>query len=568
MATPVTSSPVSPPFACGALLVAATLAAYANTFAVPFVFDDVAAITQNPSLAHFSTALFPPDDLSVSGRPLANLSFALNYAISGDSVWSYHALHLALHVANTLLLFALLRRTLSGGRSLLAGDSVPFTAALLWALHPLQTAAVTYVMQRTELLVSLGVLGTLSAFARATIPPPGSGANRWLTLSVIACLLGMASKEVMVSAPLLVLCYDRTFVAGSFRAALRQRPRYYLALAAPWLLLAGLVLGTENRGASAGFNSALPWSDYALTQLSAVPHYLRLAVWPAPLVFDYGATVITAPALILPGTLVLVALVAATLVALRRWPAAGFCGVWFFALLAPTSSFVPIATQTIAEHRIYLALAAPLVLLAVALHRWFDRRALIPVVLVALALGAVTFARNADYRTLLSLWQDTVQKAPANPRAHYNLALAQLAAGLRADALRSLASATRLDPAHAPAHHKLGTLLVAEARLTEALPHLTASARLTPDSAAAHYELANALVRLTRVADAAPHYAEAVRLAPGHAAARYNFGNALTQLGRYPDALVQFDEAARLDPADASARANATRLRAYLSPAP
>ena len=556
MATPVTSPPLSPLFTGGALLVAATLAAYAHTFSVPFVFDDVAAITQNPSLAHFSTALFPPAGLSVSGRPLANLSFALNYALSRESVWSYHALNLALHVTNTLLLFALVRRTLSGGRSLLAGDSVAFASASLWSLHPLHTAAVTYVMQRTELLAACATLLTLYAFTR--------GGVHWLTVAVVACAAGMTAKETAVVIPLLILAYDRTFISRSCATALRTRPAFYAALAAPWLVLAGLVLGTENRGASAGFTSALPWSDYALTQLSAVPHYLRLAVWPAPLVFDYGATVITSPARLLPGTFVLVALVTATLVALRRWPAVGFCGVWFFALLAPTSSFVPIATQTIAEHRVYLALAAPLALLAVALHRWFDRRALIPVVLVALALGAVTFARNADYRTLLSLWQDTVRKAPANPRAHYNLALAQLAAGLRADALRSLASATRLDPAHAPAHHKLGTLLVAAARLPEALPHLTASARLTPDSAAAHYELANALVRLTRVAEAAPHYAEAVRLAPAHAVARYNFGNALAQLGRYPDALVQFDEAARLDPADSSSHANATRIRAYL----
>ena len=556
MATPVTSPPLSLLFTGAALLVAATLAAYAHTFSVPFVFDDVAAITQNPSLAQFSTALFPPDGLSVSGRPLANLSLALNYALSRESVWSYHALNLALHVTNTLLLFALVRRTLSGGRSLLAADSVAFASASLWSLHPLHTAAVTYVMQRTELLAACATLLTLYAFTR--------GGVRWLTIAVVACAAGMTAKETAVVIPLLILAYDRTFISRSCATALRTRPAFYAALAAPWLVLAGLVLGTENRGASAGFASALPWSDYALTQLSAVPHYLRLAVWPAPLVFDYGATVITSPARVLPGALVLVALVTATLVALRRWPAVGFCGVWFFALLAPTSSFVPIATQTIAEHRVYLALAAPLALLAVALHRWLPRRVLFATVPLALALGAVTFARNADYRTLLSLWQDTVRKAPANPRAHYNLALAQLAAGLRADALLSLASATRLDPAHAPAHHKLGTLLVAEARLPEALPHLTASARLTPDSAAAHYELANALVRLTRVAEAAPHYAEAVRLAPAHAVARYNFGNALAQLGRYPDALIQFDEAARLDPADSSSHANATRIRAYL----
>ncbi len=329
-----------------------------------------------------------------------------------------------------------------------------------------------------------------------------------------------------------------------------------------------MILGTDSRGASAGFSSAISATDYALTQLYAVPHYLRLAVWPTPLVFDYGTFLTRSLVQIIPGALVLVALLAATAVALRRWPAAGFCGLWFFALLAPTSSVVPIATQTIAEHRVYLALAAPLALLAFALHARFAHRASFLLITLSLGLGVATFARNTTYRSVLSLWQDTAAQAPANPRAHYNLALAQFDAGERPAALVSLATATRLDPTHALAHHKLGTALVADGRFADALPHLTASAQLTPDSAAGHYELANLLVRLARVAEAAPHYADAVRLAPAHAAARYNFGNALAQLGRYPDALAQFDEAARLDPADTSARTNAARIRDYLRTAP
>ncbi len=559
MADSVTSPRFSPLLLRATLVVATTLA-YANTFSVPFVFDDIAAITQNPSLANFVTALFPPDALSVTGRPLANLSLALNYALSRESVWSYHALNLALHLANTLLLFALVRRTLSEGRSLLAGDSVAFAAASLWSLHPLHTAAVTYVMQRTELLAACATLLALYAFTRRGV--------RWLTVSVVACAAGMTAKETAVVIPLLILAYDRTFISLSVTAALRTRPAFYAALAGTWLILAALLLGTDSRGASAGFSSAISTTDYALTQLYAVPHYLRLVVWPAPLVFDYGTFLTRSLVQIVPGTLILVAFLTATVVALRRWPAAGFCGLWFFVLLAPTSSVVPIATQTIAEHRVYLALAAPLALLAFALHARFAHRASFLLITLSLGLGVATFARNSTYRSVLALWQDTATKSPANPRAHYNLALAQFDAGERPAALVSLATATLLDPTHALAHHKLGTALVADARFADALPHLAASAQLTPDSAAAHYELANLLVRLGRIADAAPHYADAVRLAPAHAAARYNFGNALAQLGRFADALVQFDEAARLDPADTSARTNAARIRDYLRTAP
>lgn len=559
MATPVHLRPLL----LRALLVVATALAYANTFSVPFVFDDIAAITQNPSLTRFATALFPPDGLSVTGRPLANLSLALNYAISRESVWSYHALNLALHVTNTLLLFTLLHRTLTQLKLKLPNlncEAAAFAAASLWSLHPLHTAAVTYVMQCTELLAACATLLALYAFTR--------GGVRWLTVSVVACALGMTAKETAVVIPLLVLGYDRTWVSHSYAAALRTRPTFYAALAGTWLILAALLLGTDSRGASAGFSSAISATDYALTQLYAVPHYLRLAVWPAPLVFDYGTFLTRSLVQLVPGGLVLVALLATTTIALRRWPAAGFCGLWFFALLAPTSSVVPIATQTIAEHRIYLALAAPLALLAFVLHARFAHRASFLLLTLSLGLGVATFARNTTYRSVLALWQDTAAKSPANPRAHYNLALAQLDAGQRPAALVSLATATRLDPAHALAHHKLGTALVADGRFADALPHLAASAKLTPDSAAAHYELANLLVRLARIAEAAPHYADVVRLVPAHAVARYNFGNALAQLSRFADALVQFDEAARLDPADTSARTNAARIRDYLRTAP
>lgn len=549
------------------------MAAYANTFGVPFVFDDVATVTQNPSLTHFTSAFTPPPGLSVTGRPLANLSLALNHALSGESVWSYHALNLALHLANTLLLFSLLRRTLP--LSSPARESrdrtttlAAFTAASLWSLHPLHTAAVTYVMQRTELLAATATLFALYAFVRgtSTSTSPAPAAPRWLIVSVLAALAGMASKETAVVIPVLVLVYDRTFLAPSWAAALRAHPRYYTGLAATWLLLAALVLGTDSRGASAGLASALPWPDYAVTQLWAFGHYLRLIVCPDPLIFDYGTLQVHDLTRLALPAFVLVAILAFTL----RRSLLRFGSLAFFLLLAPTS-LVPVATQTVAEHRLYLALTIPAVLVALALHRLLSRRILFLAGPLAAALALATFARNTDYRTAISLWADTAAKLPTNARAHYNLAVHLLAdspARNPARATLALAETLRLEPTHPLAPAKLGATLLELGRPAEALAPLQTAARLAPDSASAHYQLAAALISSGRTGEALPHLAAAVRLNPTHAAARYNYGRALVEARRYAEALAEFDEAVRLDPADASVRANAERIRQFLRTAP
>ena len=156
---------------------------------------------------------------------------------------------------------------------------------MLWTLHPLQTQAVTYIIQRAESLVSLMYLLTLWGFIRSVEPGASKG---WGVLAWVACLLGMATKEVMVTAPVMVALYDRIFVAGSWREVWARRKWFHLSLALTWLLLAWLVVGTAGRGGTAGFGGGMsPWG-YALTQVGAVAHYLRLALWPQPLVFDYG----------------------------------------------------------------------------------------------------------------------------------------------------------------------------------------------------------------------------------------------------------------------------------------
>jgi tetratricopeptide (TPR) repeat protein len=547
----------------GGGLVLAAFAAYHNSLGGPFVFDDLPAIVANPSIRRLwpiSGVLAPGLDggLTVSGRPLVNLSLALNYAWGGEAVAGYHVFNLLMHACAGLLLFGILRRTLI--QPVLAARFAPAAlplacgVAVLWLLHPLQTAAVTYIVQRAEVMAGFCYLLTLYGFIRMAEKPES---RPWAAISIAACLAGMACKEVMVTAPVMVLLYDRTFVAGGFRAAWVRRWGYYLALAGTWLLLAWLVAGTGGRGGSAGFGIEVSSWEYLLTQCQAIVRYLGLMAWPHPLVFDYGIATVGGFAAVWWQALLLNALAAGTAWALVKRPVAGFIGAWFFVLLAPSSSVVPVVTQTMAEHRMYLALAAPLMLVAAGLYGWLDRRAWPVLGVLAVVGGVVTSGRNADYASAQGLWADTAAKRPANARAHHNLGLAELSRGRLAEAERHLRDAIALAPGSSEPLYNLGVILTRQQRPAEAIAAYQEAIRLGPDHVGAHNNLANLLDDAGRSAEAGQHYAEAVRLQPGFAGARNSYGKWLIDAGRPAEALAQLEAAVRLQPGMAELHFNA-----------
>lgn len=424
------------------IVVAAGLLAYGNSFSIPFLFDDDTSVLLNPTIRQLSTALQPPAAAGVGGRPLVNLTFAANYALGGLNVTGYHAANVAIHILAGLTLLGILRRTFD--------PTTALSATLIWLVHPVQTGAVNYISQRSEILMGLFYLLTLYCFVRG-----------WPALAVAACWLGALTKEVIVTAPVMVLLYDRVFVAGSFRAAWEKRKGFYLALAGSWVVLACLMAGLQHRGV--GFNAGVsPW-NYALTECGAIVHYLRLVFWPDPLVFDYGTDVVKRAADVAPQLAMLAALVAGILVCRRRWPAISFAGVWFLVILAPTSSFVPVAGSPMAEHRLYLPLAG-LVTAIVAGAFAAGRRKLATALagVVAVAFAGLTIRRNYDYRSEIALWQDTADKRPANPRAHYNLGVALFLSGRAEEAVARYESALRLEPDYVDAHNNLAWILATD----------------------------------------------------------------------------------------------------------
>jgi hypothetical protein len=351
-----------------ALIVVAGVLAYWNSLSGPFVFDDVASVVENQQIRewwHVGGLLTSERELPVAGRPLVNASFALNYALGGLDVRGYHAWNVAVHLVCALLVFALVRSTLEqpalrdrfGSRAL----DLAFAVALLWALHPLNTEAVDYVTQRTEAMMALFYLATLVATIRGAAEP---SRRRWPIAAVALCAAGMACKESMVTAPVMVALYDRAFVFGSLKEAFARRWRLYAGLAATWVILGLLLLGGA-RIHSAGFSAGVGVWTYLLNQTVMIVRYLYLAIWPWSLVSNYGWPAPLTLADVLPQAVAVFALLAVTVVAMFRWPPLGFAGCSLFLTLAPTSSVVPIATEVGAERRMYLPLVSLIALVVV-----------------------------------------------------------------------------------------------------------------------------------------------------------------------------------------------------------
>jgi Flp pilus assembly protein TadD len=502
----------------------------------------------------------------VAGRPLVAYTLALNYALCGLDVRCYHATNILLHLLCACLLFSVLRRSL-----VTASHPHPrwiaLAASLLWVVHPLSTESVTYVVNRTELLVSLFYLLTLYCFQRGVAPDPRPRRDRWQTAAILSCAAGMACKEVMVSCPLFVLLYDRLLVGRSLAQILRSRGLLYAGLALTWGLLA--VLSIPNpRAASAGisFEELSPWL-YLKTQASVLVHYLRLSLWPDPLVIDYYDWPLARELSdVLPAALVVVALLAMTAAALARRRPAALLGAWFFLILAPTSSFVPIVTEIAAERRFYLPLAALLAALVLLGHHLAARMRLkgtraawvAAAVVTALAViyGAVAHRRNQDYRSALAIMRDTVSKRPRNGRAHLNLGIVLAKQGSYERARDSFAEAVRHKPDLADAHFNLAKTRALLGEGEGAIHSYRRAIQLAPEHLLAHSFLANLLVRRGRIDEALPHYRRAIALRPDDPHLYSNLGVALARAGHLDRAIARFRAALRIDPDNRQAHGN------------
>ncbi len=542
------------------LLALAGVLVYANGLRGPFIFDDAFSIVGNEPLRAMEAPWAPAAHNPLSARPVVALTLALNHAIGGLDVRGYHAVNIAVHVLAAVVLYGVVRRTLLGEalreRFGPAGSYLAAAVALLWMVHPVQTECVNYVTQRTESLMSLFYLLTLYGAIRAR-----SGARAWAVVSVVSCALGMASKESMVTAPVMVVLYDWAYRSGPWARLFRRRQGFYAALAATWVILAALMAGSP-RGDSVGLSLGVGSVQYALNQAQSIAHYLKLVVWPSPLTIDYGEPRVVSLAAAAPAAAIVLAAIAATAILLCTRPRAGYPAAWFFALLAPTSSIVPITTEVAAERRMYLALAG-LIALAVcgaytglaALGRRLpggaalaNRAGALLVLLAAAALIWATRARNDLYARPIDLWRSAVETVPDNFRAHSNLGALLLGEGRREEAMAHHRKAMELEPGSAIANNNLANALLAAGELDEAIEHYRAAIRDEPEAPEPRYNLATAMAMQGRFGEAAAEYEAIILRRPRHADAHRSLGKSLAAIGEPAKGLEHLREALRLEP--------------------
>jgi Tfp pilus assembly protein PilF len=545
-----------------------------------FLYDDVKEIAENPNLRTLwplTTPLFRSHILPV--RPVPYLTFALNETWQQNNVIGFHVVNIGLHICSAWLLYAIVLFTLARTRYALGEPhAAPILAcliSLIWLIHPLQTQAVTYIYQRMELLFAFFLLLTWWTFIKAVSSPTLVMRQRWLISSVMACYLGMLSKEVMVIAPILILWYDRVFIVSSWRELLTLRWKYYLGLSLGWVLLAILIQSQAALYVENTRPMPTAW-EYLLTESQVIFHYLNLSFWPRQLCFDYGWPIVTSFSTVQWEFGLLAGLFAITLYLMWWKPAWGFVAGLFFLILAPTSSIKPVLAPC-CEYRMYLPLAmliSLVVLLGYALGKRLGnmagKREMITITLILLCGSCImlSYSRCSLYADYRQLWEDTSAKAPHNFLPHYLLSRYYAEHDEPILALRSSQKAVELNPHDADAMNNLGLCLIELNQLPEAKQTLQTCIEKFPQHADAYANLGVLSAMQGEMVEARKYLEQAIHLNPQQLHARLNLARILLETQQdVRGAQTQLIEILKQDPQQAQAIELLQQLRSA-HPAP
>lgn len=509
------------------ILIAFVAIAYWPSLSVPFAFDDLPNIVFNQRVQPegWSELVLALDARGSQDRPVAMVSFALNYLFGGLDTTGYHVVNLAIHAINALLLFALLRLLARAPRSPLRlasnATTFAFASALLWALHPVNTQAVTYIVQRMASLAALFYLLALLLFVLWRL---GALRARWVLPGIVlAFAAGMGTKPHVVTLPAALVLLDIAFFTG-WR---RYHAVAAVVLAACAIPLAALFAG----GLFQHFLEAPAHRDFSglerwLTQGRVIWHYLSLLAWPdaGRLQLDYDFAIsrsLLDPPITILAWSGLLALTGAALYGLRRWPwpAAGW--LFFMLTLSVESSFILL--EMAFEHRLYLPSLLLIPGLIAPVFAWLEgenalRRASMIVLLLAGLCGWQTIERNRDWRDPATLWAGELERGASPQRAALNSAFSHLRSGQSEQAV-SVLSREGLDasgPDRARIYQMRGEALFAQGRCERALEEFKRALELAPGWARAAHFSARCLLMLDRDEAARDMLGQMRRLQPDH----------------------------------------------------
>jgi Flp pilus assembly protein TadD len=549
---------------------------YANSLGNEFAFDDIGIVVSNKAVRTFD---YLPRLFGIGGwrsyRPLRTISYAIDYRLFGLNPGGFRGFNIFYHVVNGVLLFVIVRRLVGQARPALL-------AAILFIVHPIQTDSVAYISGRRDLLFTLFYLIGFYLFIRYR----ETSKIRYLCLAGGSYYLGLLSKEMAVTLPLLCLGYDLTgalpttgpnsrtpwqLLREGTRDLFARHKWFYLAMGAVFALVASYYVFFFRVSRQREMWGEGLWPTL-LTSARIFAHYLKLLVFPVTLNADYSynAFPLSYSLVDVRVMLALVILGGAwwgiyRLLAVDRW--AAFGGFWFFVTLLPVSQIIP-HHEMMAEHYLYLPSAGVFLTAALLFDRQLSRSHRVPALsaafaLLVLLLAARTVVRNRDWRDNLTLWTKTVQTAPQSARAHTNLGEALMRRGLFSQAEGEFREALRIMPNDAVNLDNHGLSLLRLGRVDEAEREFREALRILPiPKSQIHLGLVH--LKRGRVDEAERQFRTGLNsrgLAPAmRIMALNNLGIASAIKGRREEAELAFKEAIRLDQKNAETRGNLGRL--------
>lgn len=568
---------------------------YSNTFHAHFELDDDVYIIQNSAIKDMSYFLEPLKVLGLTDiginfryafitRIVGYFTFALNYHFHGLDVTGYHVFNILVHIINSLLVYLLIRLIFRtpffldtvpehSAHTLLAPGVFALCSALIFAGHPVQTQAVTYISQRFASLSALFYLLSIVAYIRTRLSGAASVKYIFYAISFISAVTAMLVKEISFTLPVMIALFEIFFFRGKYRKRiLLLFPFAITMFVIPAALLTaqgafsiGDIRQSMNTLASA---PSIGRMDYLFTQFRVIVTYLRLLLFPVNQNLDYDYPVFHsffAPQVLFSFLLLLFIFLSGVYCfyrSQRQKTEAGYylrlmsLGIfWFFITISIESSIIPIQ-DVIFEHRLYLPsvgfiiaiMASVAMMVRRAGSRTAARGAVAGIVCASCVLGGVAYSRNSVWKTNISLWQDVVEKSPSKGRPHYNLGVAYTAQGRTEDAVKEFRAAIQAKPDYFEAHYNLAKAFTRQGRMEDAIREFQAAIRINPGSADGHYNLGIAYARQGRMSDAVGEYHIAIALEPDNFKAHNNLANAYLSLGRTKDAISEYVRAIQIDP--------------------
>lgn len=536
-------------------------AIYSNTLTSSFHFDDEKIIVTNLSIRNLQ-------DLGViwniwATRFITHLTLAINYRLGELDVTGYHFFNIFIHLSSAIAIWWLVMLTLSTPAmkdQKIAKHSglIALFAGLLFVAHPIQTEAVTYIVQRAASMATMFYLASIGLYAKSRLleieNPPSGSARLYYLASLIVGILAMFTKEIAITLPLAICLYEFSFLKtqGRFRWR-RIIPFLFILWIIPLTMLAHQSLYFKEIQNEAEANAGIAPFEYLFTQFRVLVTYLRLVFFPLNQNLDYDYRISRTffePAVL--GSLGLILFILATAVRLfQKYKIISFGLFWFFLTLLPESSLMPIR-DVIYEHRLYLPMAGFSLFLVGAIYTLAGKKSLRLVVVIlsvtVLACSILTYRRNVVWKNEWTLWNDVVRKSPGKARPIYNRGLVYESRRELDKAITDYSKAIMLEPNFYAAYNNRGDVYKRKGEPDKAMDDFNKAIEINPGGYEAYNNRGSAYQYKGDLDRAIADFSQAVEIKPDYDKAYSNRGNAYQSKGEFDRALSDYNKALEIRP--------------------